>query len=72
MKKFPSRGCDPDKPPATVPSPMSIDWRKRPDTVLLEDLPDPLKDSPVEETPPVSAGEKGFAALIRAVSARIK
>ena len=51
---------------------MSIDWRQRPDTVLLEELPDPLKDSPVEETPPVSAGEKGFAALIRAVSARIK
>jgi hypothetical protein len=50
---------------------MSIDWRKRPDTVLLEDRPGPLKDSSVEESLLVSTGEKGFTALIRAMTARI-
>ncbi len=72
MKKFPSRGCDPDKPAATVISPMSIDWRKRPDTVLLEDRPGPLKDSSVVEDHLVSTDEQGFTALIRAMTARIK
>lgn len=60
------------KPGATVSAPMSIDWRKHPDTVLLEDRPGPLKDSSVEESLLVSADEKGFTALIRAVTARIK
>ncbi|SVB17226.1 uncharacterized protein METZ01_LOCUS170080 [marine metagenome] len=51
---------------------MSIDWRKRPDTVLLEDRPGPLKDSSVESDLLVSTDEQGFMALIRAVTARIK
>lgn len=51
---------------------MSIDWRKHPDTVLLEDRPGPLKDSSVVETHLVSTDEQGFTALIRAMAARIK
>jgi BRCT domain type II-containing protein len=51
---------------------MSIDWRKHPDTVLLEDRPGPLKDSSVVEDHLVSTDEQGFTALIRAMTARIK